>query len=81
PYGDVGAPMAHRDLVQRTTANLAAASMSAGARSLAKSTLRGCGSDLELQIYPSLRRCLESSHDAILWDLNADYWQAIHTGS
>jgi len=81
PYGDVGTPLAHEGLVQKATASLAAAAMSSEARTLAKATLRGCGSDLQLQIYPSLRRCLESSHDAILWDLNADYWQAIHTGS
>lgn len=81
PYGDVDAPLAHQGLMQKATASLAAAAMSSEARSLSKATLRGCGSDLQLQIYPSLRRCLESSHDAILWDLNADYWQAIHTGS
>ncbi len=81
PYGDLDTPSAGKELMRQASANLAAAKMSKEARGLAEVELRGCGKDLELQIYPSLRRCLESTHDAYLWDLNADYWQAIHTGS
>ncbi|MBT3371129.1 MAG: hypothetical protein HOA08_21975 [Rhodospirillaceae bacterium] len=81
PYGDLDAPLAGKELMRQASASLAAAKMSGEARSLAAVELRGCGKDLQLQIYPSLRRCLESTHDAYLWDLNANYWQAIHTGS
>lgn len=55
--------------------------MSREAGELAKGTLSGCLTDLKLYIHASLRRCIESSHDAYMWNLNADYWQAVRTGS
>jgi hypothetical protein len=57
------------------------AAMSEEARGLARGVVAGCNLDVQLQIYPSLRLCVESAHDAQLWNLNADYWQAVNTGS
>jgi len=80
PYGDLDTPLADKELMRQASASLAAARMSAEPRSLAAVKMRGCSKDLTLGIYPSLRHCLEPTHDAYLWDLNADYWQTIHTG-
>jgi hypothetical protein len=55
--------------------------LSPGARHLAVDALEGCKKDLDLLIYKSIRRCVESAHDAHLWNLNADYWQAVRSGS
>lgn len=80
---DAGAnePRARQDLMRTAAARLARAELSAEARNLAQAALTSCGKDLELWIYPSLRRCLETAHDVHLWNLNAVYWQTIQTGS
>ena len=70
-----------RGVVQAAVTGPAMASMTKEARDLAEYALVGCQMDLRLQIHTSLRQCLESAHDAHLWNLNADYWQAIQTGS
>ena len=55
--------------------------MNPEARKIAQNTLSGCSMDLQLLIRPDLRSCLESAHDAFLWNLNADYWSAVRGGS
>lgn len=57
------------------------ARLSGQARDLVHVALRSCNLDVGLQIYPSFRRCLESAHDAHLWNLNADYWLSVQAGS
>jgi len=81
PEDRAGEAMVRDGLIQAAVSGPAMAGLSREARDLAHGALAGCGLDVELQIYPSLRRCLESAHDANLWNLNADYWQAIRTGS
>lgn len=81
PEDSAGEATVRDGLVQAAVSGPAMAGMSPEARGLAQGALAGCGLDVQLQIYPSIRRCLESAHDAYLWNLNADYWQAIQTGS
>ncbi len=73
--------LVREQVVQDAIAGPAMAAMSKEAQGLARGVVAGCNLDLKLQIYPSLRRCVESAHDAHLWNLNADYWQAVNTGS
>lgn len=81
PADSAGEATVRDGLVQAAVSGPAMAGLSPEARGLAHDALTGCGLDVQLQIYPSFRRCLESAHDAYLWNLNADYWQAIQTGS
>ncbi|MDA1098658.1 MAG: hypothetical protein O2967_06690 [Proteobacteria bacterium] len=76
-----GEAMVRDGLVQAAVSGSAMGRLSRAARNLAHGALASCGLDVQLRIYPSLRGCLESAHDAHLWNLNADYWQAIQTGS
>lgn len=73
--------LVREQVVQEAVAGPAMAAMSEEARGLARGVVAGCNLDVQLQIYPSLRLCVESAHDAQLWNLNADYWQAVNTGS
>lgn len=78
---DFAAEAAVRDAVLESAVSGPLRSLSPEAGEIARDTLATCGLDVQLQIYKSYRSCLEAAHDAYLWNLNADYWQAVRTGS
>ena len=80
PENDADEAMVRQRVVQSAVAG-SLQSMTAGARELAQNTLSGCSKDLQLWMRTDLRGCLESAHDAFLWNLNADYWRAVRGGS
>lgn len=80
PAGLTGDTALRQAAVERAVAG-PLQSLSPAAGEIARDALASCKLDVQLEIYKSYRRCLEASHDAYLWNLNADYWQAVKTGS
>ena len=48
---------------------------------LAGLILDSCQASTDFGGYKSLRACFAAEHDAILWQLNTDYWRTVQTGS
>ncbi len=58
-----------------------AADLPAGAVNRAKGGFALCAWGVKSGGLASMRRCLQSKHDALLQFLNSDYWKAVRTGS
>lgn len=74
-------PKARRQFLDRARNAHARSNLSVAARDQAQDILNICQVKTELGAYDSLRQCFERRHDIQLWQVNVDYWIAIHHGS